>query len=400
MNTIPVKSSQIFSVVDLFSGCGGMSFGFHRHPNFSLVAAADAEIGKPSSPRGALQCNSTYALNLGFRPTPLDLGEVQPSKLRKALGISDQLNIDVLSVCPPCTGFSRANPKNHISNDHRNNLVARAADFARALDASVVVMENAREVLKGNFPEHFENFRSKLESSGYHVHASVHRLERFGLPQIRERSLVIAVREDVGIVKTLGDLWSGAEIISEAITVRRALGFTPDPGDTANRAPSFKTKLVADRIKHIPHDGGSWIDLAKTKTGRNLLTPSMKRILESGKIGSHPDVYGRMAWEKPAPTIKRECSHVGNGRYAHPTENRLLTVREMASLQGFPKDFQFNGAALSNLYRHIGDAVPPLISYQLAHLVNWILTEKKPELREVFLPQTHLKPSDAELSLV
>jgi len=101
-----------------------------------------------------------------------------------------------------------------------------------------------------------------------------------------------------------------------------------------------------------------------------------------------------MAWKKPAPTIKRECSHVGNGRYAHPEKDRLCTVREMAALQGFPNDFILKGAAVSNIYRHIGDAVPPLISYQLAHLSNWILTGEQPKVDEILLPGTNLLPID------
>lgn len=120
----------------------------------------------------------------------------------------------------------------------------------------------------------------------------------------------------------------------------------------------------------------------------------MKRIVARKRLGSYPDVYGRMAWDKPAPTIKRECSHVGNGRYAHPEEDRLCSVRELAALQGFPNDFVFNGAAVSNMYRHIGDAVPPLISYQLAHLACWMLTREKPAIEEILLPETNLRSLD------
>jgi DNA (cytosine-5)-methyltransferase 1 len=101
-----------------------------------------------------------------------------------------------------------------------------------------------------------------------------------------------------------------------------------------------------------------------------------------------------MAWGKPAPTIKRECAHVGNGRYAHPEEDRLCSVREMAILQGFPNDFVFADAALSNLYRHIGDAVPPLISHQIAHLCEWILTGRRPTVTKTLLPETHLTAED------
>jgi DNA (cytosine-5)-methyltransferase 1 len=101
-----------------------------------------------------------------------------------------------------------------------------------------------------------------------------------------------------------------------------------------------------------------------------------------------------MAWDRPAATIKRECGHVGNGRYAHPDQDRLCTVRELGLLNGFPGAYQFGGNSLSNMYRHIGDAVPPLISHQLACVADWILTGQRPPLRRCILPNTSLRPSD------
>jgi DNA (cytosine-5)-methyltransferase 1 len=146
------------------------------------------------------------------------------------------------------------------------------------------------------------------------------------------------------------------------------------------------------------------IDLLQRQDSDELLTDSMKRNVAARRFGSYPDVYGRMALDKPAPTIKRECSHVGNGRYVHPTENRLCTVREIAALQGFPNDYKFNESSVSNLYRHLGDAVPPLISFQIAHVVEWIISGRKPYILETILPGTHLKASDfmrsSQLALV
>jgi DNA (cytosine-5)-methyltransferase 1 len=124
------------------------------------------------------------------------------------------------------------------------------------------------------------------------------------------------------------------------------------------------------------------------------MTPAMKRYVAARDFGSHPDVYGRMAWDRPAITIKRECAHVGNGRYSHPEQDRLCTVRELALLQGFPEQYRFGGESLSNQYRHVGDAVPPLISYQLAHLVDWMFTGEKPEVSDCILPGTSLRAGD------
>jgi DNA (cytosine-5)-methyltransferase 1 len=382
-----------FAVVDLFSGAGGMSFGFHKHPAFEIVAAADAELGKPSAGRGKLQCNSTYAQNVGVCPSRLDLSTVPPGHLRSALGLTEQKHITVLSTCPPCTGFSRTNPENHLRDDCRNSLVRRSAEFAVALAADIVVMENARELIRGNFKYHYEWFRDHLETHGYNVFGRTYMLSRLGLPQVRERAIVVAAKYHLPL-HTLDSLWDGWGIGDEALTVRRAFNAISPEAVGFDLYPDFSSDTVRRRIAAIPKDGGSWMDLLHREDADDLLTDAMKRIVARKRFGSYPDVYGRMAWDKPAPTIKRECSHVGNGRYVHPEEDRLCSVREMAALQGFPNDFVLNGAAVSNMYRHIGDAVPPLISFQLAHLCHWILTGKQPQIETVLLPETNLRPKD------
>jgi DNA (cytosine-5)-methyltransferase 1 len=177
-----------FAVVDLFSGAGGMSYGFHKHPAFRVVAAADAELGKPSTGQGRLQCNSAYVRNIGLSPARLDLSAVSPEQLRSALTLPEKQHISILSTCPPCTGFSRANPENHLRDDRRNSLVRRSAEFAVALSADIVVMENARELIRGNFKHHYEWFREYLENHDYNVCGRTYRLSSFGLPQIRERA--------------------------------------------------------------------------------------------------------------------------------------------------------------------------------------------------------------------
>jgi len=384
---------DLFAVIDLFSGAGGMSFGFHKHEAFKVIAAADAELGKPSSGQGKLQCNSTYFKNIGVMPARLDLAAVSPERLRSKLSLSDQQSITVLATCPPCTGFSRANPENHLRDDKRNSLVRRSAQFAVSLSVDIVVMENARELIRGNFKHHYEWFREYLESHGYNVFGRTYMLSRFGLPQIRERAIVIAAKQYLPL-HTLDSMWDGWGAVNDALTVKRAFEMISEDTDGFDLYPGFSSDIVRRRITAIPKDGGSWLNLLQREDAEDLLTDAMKRSVAQKRFGSYPDVYGRMSWGKPAPTIKRECSHVGNGRYAHPENDRLCSVREMAALQGFPNDFALNGASVSNMYRHIGDAVPPLISYQLAHLAHWILTGKQPEIKDILLPGTNLKHSD------
>ena len=385
------------NVVDLFSGAGGMSLGFHKHPSFRIIAAADAELGKPSTGRGKLQCNSSYKLNIGVSPCSLDLSEVEPEQIREALGLGPNTGISVLSACPPCTGFSRANPANHLRDDHRNSLVRKSAMFAVELSADIMVMENARELIRGNFSGHYEWMQSYLSDNGYNVHGCSYMLSRFGLPQIRERALIIAAKKSL-LMKTLDSLWEGWEVSSSAVSVRRAFESIDPSADGYDVYPRFASKAVQERVAAIPKDGGSWIDLLRRQDKDRLLTDSMKKNVAAKRFGSYPDVYGRMALDKPAPTIKRECSHVGNGRYVHPIEDRLCSVREIAALQGFPNDYRFNGSSISNLYRHLGDAVPPLISYQIAHTVSWMLSGKRPSILEAILPGTQLRITDLSRS--
>ena len=389
---------QPLPVVDLFSGAGGMSCGFSRHSGFELIGAADGQLGKPSAAAGSLGCNASYAANIKLTPVAADLARAEPADVCQQLDIGARTPA-VLTACPPCTGFSRAVASNHLRDDHRNGLVHRVGEYAALLRPDIVLIENARELLTGRFGGHLRGLLSQLTGLGYRASASTHFLTTFGLPQRRERAIVIAVRRPLPVLD-LEDLWRGWRVDPKATHVRRAIWELPPvpagrshPADPLHVSPAFRAGLNQRRLTAVPHDGGGWADLITQPDGRELLTPAMARRAASGDLGSHPDIYGRLWWDRPAVTIKRECSHIGNGRYAHPEQDRLCTVREMSLLQGFPRDYTFTGT-LANMYRHIGDAVPPLISYQLAGLCQWILTGTRPAPEELILPGCQLAASD------
>lgn len=390
-----------WTVADLFSGAGGMSYGFRSHPMFEIVGAVDAQVGKPSGGRGTLGCNNTYSKNIGLEPFERDLRELDGDSLAELLAPAlCQRSLDVLLACPPCTGFSRANPNNHLDDDPRNSLVQRVGMWAEALKPKVIFLENARELISGNFSEHYSALERHLKQLGYVVNGTVHRLDKYGLPQKRERALVIAARKDISL-RTIGDLWSGYEVCDYATTVRAAIGHLPPikagevcDVDSMHTSPRFAQLSTLRRLQLLPHDGGSWVDLKDQPEANQVLTPAMERSIARRKLGDHPDVYGRLWWDRPAVTIKRECAHVGNGRYSHPEQDRLLTVREMGILQGFPRNYRFVSTSLSNMYRHIGDAVPPLISHQLAWVAKWMLSGIRPSIKEVILPNTHLRADE------
>jgi DNA (cytosine-5)-methyltransferase 1 len=221
----PAEAQLAHTVVDLFSGAGGMSCGFQRHAAFQIAGAADAQIGKPSSPGGTLGCNASYARNIGLAPLAVDLATIRPEDLRDLLALPDRPV--VLSACAPCTGFSRTLARNHLVDDARNSLVGRIGAFARVLRPEVIVMENARELLMGRFAAHFAALRATLEQQGYAIAPEIHLLSDLGLPQRRERALVVAVRAGEHPARGLSDLWAGLRVRPEATHVRRAIGHLP-----------------------------------------------------------------------------------------------------------------------------------------------------------------------------
>jgi DNA (cytosine-5)-methyltransferase 1 len=375
-----------------------MSLGFKRVPGFEVRFAVDAQKGKPSSGAGRLECNDTYAANIGVQVREADLSTYSPKQLAAEANLKPG-DLDVLISCAPCTGFSRTLRDNHVRDDPRNHLVQRSGLFVEHLRPRIFLMENARELLMGNFRHHAEALMERLRQLDYSIVAEVRMLSDFGLPQYRERALLIAARDNAAI-RSLDDLWRGYRITPNALTVRHAIEHLPpvdagttSPMDPMHTSPGFSDPTTLERLRAIPPDGGSWADLVRHPNAQRLLIPSMRRAAENGDWGSHPDVYGRLWWDRPCVTIKRECSHVGNGRYSHPEQDRLCTVRELALLNGFPSDFVFQGS-LSNKYRHIGDAVPPLISYQLARACQWMLTGKKPSLTSCVMPKTSLRKDD------
>lgn len=385
-----------WTVADLFSCGGGTSAGFSYKPMFELVGAIDLEVAKPSGGVGSSDCNSTYEVNHGLRPLQEDIVHFSPADFRKATMLQHR-KLDILISCAPCTDFSRAKPVNHVVDSAKNDLVGRSVDYVEALRPDILFMENARELVSGRFNHHHSTLCSRLKALGYDVKSEVHRLTKFGLPQVRERALIVASR--VGPVRTLSDLWAGWCVHPQANTVRTALSrleawLAGNPHDPTGDVFPAMGRPVRERMRATPHDGGGWLDVARNEATRHHLTPDCKRRWELGQIGSHPDVYGRMWWDRPAPTIKRECSHVGNGRYTHPEKDRLLTVREMASLQGFPFGYQFPAKSIANRYRHIGDAVPPLIAWQIACLADWMKTGRRPEPSEWVMPDTVLRAED------
>lgn len=317
--------------VDLFCGAGGLTQGL-REAGFDVIGAVDLD---------GLAC-ATYRLN--HKRVTLwekDIRELTGAALMKELGIR-RGELELLAACPPCQGFSRMRTKNGTkrNRDARNDLVFEVLRLVRSMRPQCVMLENVPGLASDR---RYFAFRKGLEGLGYLVTAAVLNTVDFNVPQRRRRLVVLASKNQVP------KFASQAKVRP---TVRQAIATLPSPKRSRDSLHNYSTKLspqVKRLIKEIPHDGGSRRD----RGAQNQLR-CHKRLQ-----GFH-DVYGRMAWDRPAPTITGGCINPSKGRFLHPRADRPITLREAALLQTFPRSYRFSlergrypAAVL------IGNALPP-----------------------------------------
>lgn len=339
-------------VLDFFCGCGGMSYGFKNtrqsHIAFDVLAGFDID-------KHALQ---TYEANIKSPGYCIDISELskEPDKLSNYVQLlNDGIERPFVFIgCAPCQGFS-AHRKKDDRDDPRNNLMFAFAKICQHYLPDFVVMENVPEIVKGRFSNYFDKAREVLESSGYSLSVDVLDLSQYGVPQRRRRAIVIASRS--GFI----NLPDPVLAFDEAVTVREAISHLRaipsggcDPYDEAHRAPSHIQRIL-DKIKLIPQDGG---DRRSLPDEEQLDCHSN---IDTSKSPGFTDVYGRLRWDTPSVTITAKSSTPSCGRFLHPDQNRNISVREAAILQGFPQTYKFEGPFI-NQYRQIGEAVPPLFA--------------------------------------
>lgn len=360
-------------VLDFFSGCGGMSWGFantrQSHHGFQVLAGIDIDD----------KALATYAANITAPAIHQDIRllAADPERLRELVPHFDpQLCRPLVFIgCPPCQGFS-AHRKKDDRDDPRNSLLMCFAQLCEYFRPDVIVTENVPEILKGRFQHYYEVAARSLERSGYSLTQDVLDLSLYGVPQRRRRAVVI------GTLRGKIDLPQPVFSRETALTVRHAIShLTPiasgetDPIDPFHKAPAHTSEIL-ERIRRTPADGGD----RRALPAEDQL--ECHQNLDTGSSPGFTDVYGRLRWDAPSVTITAKSSTPSCGRFLHPEQDRNISVREAAILQGFPQSFVFEGPFV-NQYRQIGEAVPPLF----ARFVAWqVLDHLFPKQRTTYAP--------------
>lgn len=334
------------TAMDLFAGAGGLTTGL-KLAGFRVCAAVEldqraAATFRANHPRVHLE--------------PSDIRGVKCAQLMKTLGLKKG-ELDLLAGCPPCQGFSRLSTRNgEALKDDRNDLVFEFVRFVRAFLPKAVMFENVPGLMRN---ERFREVEQQLRALGYSIETNVLDAADYGVPQRRRRLIVLGARDRRRL--------SWAEPCNEHRTVREAFTVvTARPGtsgDPIHDLPVQHSEQVQALIRAVPEDGGGRLDL-----------PQDMRLECHKRTNGFRDVYGRMRWDAPSPTITSGCVNPSKGRFLHPTEHRAITLREAAILQGFPVDYVFlpehGKGAIAAM---IGNALPPPFIAALAKAIREML---------------------------
>lgn len=333
-------------IIDCFCGAGGLSLGFEK-VGFKVVYAFDSD-------EAAIE---TYKHNPQYHHGPAfvrNVYNVSKKSIEEDLG-HELGDIDVVIGGPPCQGFSVQ--RRGDDNDPRNNLVLEYIRMILDIKPQFFVMENVGGLLSPRGLPYYNKLVKTLEEAGYTIQKEKLTASDFGVPQGRKRVFIVGKRitDDVVLFsfpKPNGDLER---------TVRDAIADLMDKNE--NDIPNHKSDKLSpknlQRIKAITEG-----------QGRDSLPEELQlECHKKNTVHRHLDTYGRMAWDKPSPTITARFDSFSRGRFGHPVLDRTITLREGARLQTFPDDFEFLGSKVE-VARQIGNAVPPVLAEKVAEKVK------------------------------
>lgn len=345
------------TAIDIFAGCGGATLGF-KNAGFEVKTAVEVD---------PVACRSYRINNPEVNLLERDVNRLTANEILSAANLECG-QTTVLLGCPPCQGFSRQS-KLGVKDD-RNSLVWRFVSLAVQMAPEFIVFENVPGLSNGVGRVRWARSKGLLQRSGYQLVEDIVDAVSYGVPQFRKRLLMLACRSSSPLISIPQATHNNPEKnetnqLPLWVTVREAFNDLPTVGldkpcltDPLHQTSKHK-QIVLQRLRYIPHNGGC----------RRSLPDSL--VLQCHKSHSgHWDVYGRMWWDKPSPTLTTGCTNVTRGRFAHPELDRAITLREAARLQTFPDWYQFDGTR-SEIANQIGNAVPPLLAEVMArHILS------------------------------
>lgn len=321
---------------DFFCGAGGLTQGL-------LKAGIEVVAGFDSDPRR--EC--TYRHNNPSAKFVLsDIRHVR-TDVMKLPSPAVRHNGLLLAACAPCQPFSAQ--RKGISPRSEAVLLGEFGRLVEAILPAYVVVENVPGIARVKGFSTFRRFCRMLDCNQYRRVTRIMNAKHYGVAQNRRRLVLLAARNRI---PSLPDPSHGLGT-RPLSTVRQSIErFPPIPaGGVVPGVPNHVAASVSDlnleRLRSTPHDGGD----------RRSWPAHLRLLCHSGDYSGHTDVYGRMHWDRPAPTLTGRCYSISNGRYGHPEQDRGISLREAAAIQSFPDEYEFFGNN-TDIAKQVGNAVP------------------------------------------
>lgn len=376
-----------YTVIDLFAGVGGLSYGFYNNDAFQILLAN--ELDKDTAIAYQLNHPTVKVLNCDIR----DINQ-------EVLKDNNIHFIDIVVGGPPCQSYSTLGKRR---NDEKANLFLEYCRILDILQPKIFILENVTGMLSMLSGRLFQKMQLQFEKIGYQTKYQVLNALDYGVPQIRQRVILVGTKiQRNDLKKSLDNNQSNSQNASHfefpqpthgnkyctkdfanlqpIVTLQDTLSDMPilQSGQTNN---IYSTPPQNEFQKFVRQNCTQLTENTAPKNGNHLIK-IMQNLPDGGNKNDLPldirpksgygNTYAKLWWQRPVPTITRNFACVSSSRCIHPRDSRALTTREGARLQSFPDSYQFYGSK-SKKNLQIGNAVPPLLSIAIANSVQQYL---------------------------
>ncbi|XOB64259.1 DNA cytosine methyltransferase [Deferribacteres bacterium DY0037] len=332
-----------YKAIDVFAGAGGLTVGL-KNAGIEVVAAIEnnknaADTYKINHPEVNVECKDVQSIT---------------NKYLKNLKKS---GVNFVAGCPPCQGFS---PLTSNLNDPRNKLVLDFLNIITKIDPDAIMMENVPGIVKKGKAV-LDKFIEQLEKLNYHVTFKVLQVANYGVPQLRKRFVLFACKKTAipmpqathsetgnnGLQKwvSLKELFEQHQL-QEPITMKEA------------EDESLFKKYNWNIVRNLSDLSKKRLQYLKPGSNRFSIPDELRPPCHKGNNKGFSNVYARMSWSSPSPTITSGCTTMSAGRFLHPEKNRTISVREAALIQTFPVDYIFTPKEMEHVCKLVGNALP------------------------------------------
>lgn len=353
-----------FKILDLFCGAGGFSCGLDSLDDFETVIGVDFD-------KNVLE---TFKMNIKGSITIN--GDLTNDELKdKIIALSKEKKVNMIIGGPPCQGFSLKG-KNLGLDDPRNFLFLEYVKLVKEIDPEVFIIENVKNLINACGGYFIKQILSEFHKLGYIVNYGVLKASDFGVPQNRERAIIIGSKsksielpKSNGIRNTVRDAISDLAYLNSGEGEFKSIYLKEPESDYQrimrqnshflyNHQATSHSQIALEKLMMIPPEGDKTY-LPEELHGKQKFSTTWSRLI----------------WDEASPTIDTRFDTPSNGRNSHPFLNRAITPREAARIQSFPDNYIFYGKKCS-VCKQIGNAVPPLLAKAIGQQIIKSYEEK------------------------